>query len=555
MRIFVLYGVYLHIVIGAAADVDDFSNNLASDLGPLLSLFGDSMTKQFLSESITFLDYIIFAVAPIGILTAVVSAIRLCGSTALRAFIGRSQEGQGAVEAELCTSTSRDVCELFTRGGIQRVLGRPSILELVYFPRHGNRADVFGDAGRACPDMLLSKEYFSSEARMIDSPWKELGVSTQPDSHAALLAPNPNLSLNIGIRRPSDWIVWAVALLGIVLQCGVLALAGVGVWVLEWNLTEGGGSAARNYAPIMFIVGTTLLCAGMWGCAFLIGQTTQEIRFQRKNNSTRSHQPRLLWVQPGPQVIGDQSFDPFAYLEDKNAINVWLSSRRSLDKRFELYTYVAVLATLVGYIVQFIGIRGMKAWVSLAHLGVTVVMSILRGGLRTQRLSNDDNQLRSMPDMVAGHELDWLTYRLGSHDDKARWHVTGQHAKAVEAYQSAHEVLPQTSATAAGSHTSTSETDESILRPSPGTGATVCDPDDCIVHVRTRLANLTGLFAPRDDRRSNSMYQTWKDEHIKVRKKARQLSSVFNTSLLPKKTNETTKDIDLRILASGLNGK
>lgn len=78
-----------------AVDIDHFSNNLASDLEPLLSLLGDSMTKQFLSDSTTFLDYIIFAVAPIGIITAVVSAVRLCGSTALRAFIGRSQRGQG----------------------------------------------------------------------------------------------------------------------------------------------------------------------------------------------------------------------------------------------------------------------------------------------------------------------------------------------------------------------------------------------------------------------------------------------------------------------------
>jgi hypothetical protein len=297
MRLFVLHAVCSHIVISVGADVDDFSNNLASDLGPLLSLFGDSMTKQFLSESTTFLDYIIFAVAPIGILTALVSATRLCGSTALRAFIGRSQEGQGAVEAELCTSTSRDVCELFTWGGIQRVLGRPSILELVYFPRHGNRANTFGHTSRANPDLLLSKEYFSFVARIIDSAWKELGGSRRPDiNHAALLAPNPNLSLNIGIRRPPVWIVWAVAILGIVLQCGVLASAGVGVWILGWNLTEGGGSAARDYAPIMFIVGTVLLCVGMWGCAFLIGQTTQEIRFQRKNDSTRSHQPRLLWI-------------------------------------------------------------------------------------------------------------------------------------------------------------------------------------------------------------------------------------------------------------------
>jgi hypothetical protein len=79
------------------------------------------MTRQYLSESTTFLDYFIFAMAPIGILTAIVSAIRVCGNPSLRAFIGRSQEGNGVVEAELCTSTSRDVCELFNKGGITRV--------------------------------------------------------------------------------------------------------------------------------------------------------------------------------------------------------------------------------------------------------------------------------------------------------------------------------------------------------------------------------------------------------------------------------------------------
>ena len=121
-----------------ADDLSDFSNNLATDLGPLLILFSKAITRQYLSESMTFLDYFIFAMAPIGILTAIVSTIRVCGHSSLRAFIGRSQEGDGTVKAELCTSTSRDVCELFNRGGITRVLGRPNVLELVHVPRHSS---------------------------------------------------------------------------------------------------------------------------------------------------------------------------------------------------------------------------------------------------------------------------------------------------------------------------------------------------------------------------------------------------------------------------------
>jgi hypothetical protein len=50
----------------------------------------------------------------------------------LRAFIGRAQEGGGVAQAELCSSTSRDVCELYHNGSVARVFGRPKILEFVH---------------------------------------------------------------------------------------------------------------------------------------------------------------------------------------------------------------------------------------------------------------------------------------------------------------------------------------------------------------------------------------------------------------------------------------
>lgn len=106
----------------------------------------------------SFVDFFIFAMAPIGIITAIVSVIRVCGSTALKAFVGRAQEGEGSIEAELCTSTSRDVCELFNKGGIARVLGRPKILEIVLIPPESDREDrnmdifVFRDSLEKYPD-------------------------------------------------------------------------------------------------------------------------------------------------------------------------------------------------------------------------------------------------------------------------------------------------------------------------------------------------------------------------------------------------------------------
>jgi hypothetical protein len=69
---------------------DEFSNNLFSDLAPLLTLFGEQVTKQFLSMSMGWLDDVLLAMGPLGIMTVIVSAIRVGGVKFLKAFVGRS---------------------------------------------------------------------------------------------------------------------------------------------------------------------------------------------------------------------------------------------------------------------------------------------------------------------------------------------------------------------------------------------------------------------------------------------------------------------------------
>jgi hypothetical protein len=73
----------------ASSAADDFVNNFLSDLTPLLALFGDQATKQFLSLSIGWADNILVAMGPLGILTIVVSAIRVSNLKWLKAVIGR----------------------------------------------------------------------------------------------------------------------------------------------------------------------------------------------------------------------------------------------------------------------------------------------------------------------------------------------------------------------------------------------------------------------------------------------------------------------------------
>ncbi|KAL7781395.1 hypothetical protein V8C43DRAFT_327932 [Trichoderma afarasin] len=571
--------IYAAIIAVVRADgLSDFSNNLASDLGPLLSLFGEAVTRQYLSESTTFIDYFIFAMAPIGIIGTITAVIRVCGSSSLRAFIGRAQEGQGTTEAELCTSTSADVCELFNKGGITRVLGRPDIIELVYISDGGqaNQSQQKEQQQTASQKLQLFTRYLENRS---DECWERMKSSGSGNAvfnkigHSNSgnfldLAPKPNLSLNVGIRRQPDWAFYVIALVGFLLQAGILVFAGTAVWLLEWNLQKPNSEASRNYAPGIFIAGTVTLCLGVWSCAALIGQTTNEQYYRRSPESSDV----LYWIQPGPQVIGDQSFGSFAYSDakSKDRLMMWTSSTKDFDKNFEAVTYIAVSLVLFGYIAQFIGLRGLNAWISMTQLGITIIMSILRGILRMKRLDKNNNRLTMWQDLATGHELDWLAFDIAEQEltkksktnaqdtfvekDQSQifgkeflWFITGQHEKAIRLENvamnvSGSETLKRTRKNRKSNHNSKSDLSKSNI------SEWLVAYNDELIRNRTRLSNLTGHFGESMDAKS---YLSWKDERVKVRAKAKRLSAVISQAAMILLRNQSNKkDIHLRVKAA-----
>ena len=95
----------------------------------LLALFGERVTMQFMSQSTGWADNIILAMAPLGIITAIIGAIRVGGPTWLKTIIGRARESRAIVEAELMSSASKEVCELWNGQEIVRVMGAGPIRE------------------------------------------------------------------------------------------------------------------------------------------------------------------------------------------------------------------------------------------------------------------------------------------------------------------------------------------------------------------------------------------------------------------------------------------
>jgi hypothetical protein len=93
---------------------------------------------QFMSQSTGWADNIILAMVPLGVLTAIVGAIRVGGPSWLKAIIGRARESRAVAESELMSSTSNEVCELWNGQQIVRVMGSGPIREFIILLPEGS---------------------------------------------------------------------------------------------------------------------------------------------------------------------------------------------------------------------------------------------------------------------------------------------------------------------------------------------------------------------------------------------------------------------------------
>ncbi|RMJ22703.1 ankyrin repeat-containing protein [Aspergillus sp. HF37] len=388
-----------------ASDWDDFASNLAADLAPLITLFGNRLTKQFLSESICVLDNFIFALAPLGILTAVVSVIRVCGNPSLKAFVGRAQEGPGDAELELLPCVSETTAELFNEGGISRVFGRPRVLEVFAWEKEGDGKETSFAIGNL-RDAISDGAWCPRD----DAAFDERG-STALDI--------PNLSLNKGIKRRDPVWSYCAAVLGCLLQAAVLAYSALTVFGQPGNFKKK-DTPVPAYAFPFFVVGTVLLSTGMFFCAFIIKRSSREYYFSPTRPS------KVFWLQPGRQSVGDQVIGAFMGVsEGPNSQPTrdltYVKSLRSPKEDGkeggngkQVHLLMTVLLTMLGFLIQFVGLRGLHASVIVAQIGATLLMSVVRACLRTKRIDNKENQLREKRDLTSHNqqELDYFAFHL-----------------------------------------------------------------------------------------------------------------------------------------------
>lgn len=389
---------------------DNFSNGLFNDLAPLLALFGEQVTLQFLSHSTSWVENLIFALLPIGILTTVVSAIRVGGSRWLKAVIGRAREPEAVAELELMSSTSPDICELWNGHGIVRVAGAPSILELICRnvdsteKLDASSAEVYTlETAKQCGLYILKSgandsESASGKNHTAGQEKSRRGSTSEPSSSQSRLPPNLFLNISGGAVSARELVL--VATIGAFLQLGVLVYYGLITVPTKTRLI----SSVLPYAMPFTVVGNLGVLLGVYICAHVVEASTDEEVWESISPEKQSF--RTMWLQRG-QIVGDQVFRSFAIYDTLNQQVIRTSRKTPHLKRLEIWTFVGSALTVISFIFQFIGLRAMHWSASVAQLLATIIMTVLRVVIRRNLSLVPKTQ-----EFPTGYELDVMAKNI-----------------------------------------------------------------------------------------------------------------------------------------------
>ncbi|RTE74643.1 hypothetical protein BHE90_010906 [Fusarium euwallaceae] len=444
---------------------------------------------QFISQALGWEDCVILAMAPLGIITILVSAIRAGGPAWLKTVIGRARENTSAAEMQLMSSTSEEVCELNNGKTIVRCQGSTPVWEFIYLiptirqQEPNKRLEIKvvtleeactkeknllhksgGDEPQdnAHEDDAPQDEALQNEAPQGDAPSPQDPPPTSSDNMAGIFrkvfgsppAPStrddsgergikpetvskdppgkrdvkletvsehdpseaiyvirsmgpgaPNIVLNLQNNSGNRRELRAFALVGVILQSCVLVFFGIITYhPTIRNSFRKDDKRVDDYALPLAIGGTLLLVLGLLGCAIVVEKSTQETRYERN----KKYEMRIVWIQQ-KQTVGDQAFNPYATFPDAPRDGVTMSRRRNDSKtqRLKKWTTLGICAGLAGFIIQFIGLRGMNSAATLAQLGIVGIMTAIRAWVRRGLAIHPRKE-----ELASGFELDALAWAL-----------------------------------------------------------------------------------------------------------------------------------------------
>jgi len=320
--------------------------------------------------------------APLGVLTIMVGAIRVAGPSFLRNLIGKAREPTGVAESEFLSSTSEDVCEIWDKRGVVRQVGSAKIRQVIFDDTPGSQdvwsmwdAEFNGTASADGP--YITRENKDDNATTDE---EDLELKRKWDGFP------PNLTLNAHAQIDGRFEIMLYAIIGVILQLGVLVFQGLVTYQWRWETSE---NLIADYAFPLASAGLVMVCTGVVICARIIEALTKEVRWIPAERTKREKKHfQVLWIQQADQRVPDG----YAIYRDEHNTRdptlmrpIWGSYRLEtlrLSVKNKLLVTVGTSLCFVGFPLQLIGLRGLHYSATMAQLTATVIMTILRSVAR-----------------------------------------------------------------------------------------------------------------------------------------------------------------------------
>lgn len=313
------------------------------------------------------------------------------------------------------SSTSNDVCELWSGSEVVRAIGQPQELkQLIILKDKLGRNEVGFDENIRILDL---KQAYATGVLVPDSPIDDKELSQ-------LMIQAPNITLNVKNSTSSRNELRSWAILGALVQMGAVAF--IGITVYHWKWKKGGNDIAVYGYPC-FLVGTLCLIVGTVLCSHVIEGSTREREFRPPNPSDTTIQ-HIICLQKSC-TVSEQHFQSYAIFNGHEDLLIRTSRRESkryfgkegtvsfpsLGKSLTFVSLLAAVSTFIsitGFIAQFVGLRALHWSATVTQLGVTLAMTFVRAWVRRGLAAGP--VYRSIKEK---HETAWLALFVSQGDE------------------------------------------------------------------------------------------------------------------------------------------
>ncbi|KAL2859420.1 hypothetical protein BJX68DRAFT_252352 [Aspergillus pseudodeflectus] len=360
----------------SSAIADSTTKNFISGVTVLISLFGRDATNRFLSQSVSIFDWLIFALAPLGVPTAIIAVIRTSQMQFLKRMVGLAEDKVSDVEKDLLSSTSDEVSEIWDGEKVVRVIHPSTVSELFFTGLNANGMEepygIYSSQDAKCRDGVLETKHEWT----VDHANTELQLwDKHPESQSTIDSTDdkvypPNMMLNLGPynRLPS---LWTTTILGIFLEAVVLIVASL----TTFYPTLAQCFKSRDWPFYVFAIGGALLFIGLVACAAGIDGATRDVIWK-----PRCPNVTVMWLQRGSDADGNTS-----YVITKRIKTDFITSHRPYGVQPHVkFSPLIISLITIGFLMQAIGLSTMHWPPQVIQFIATIVMFVCRSYLRGQ---------------------------------------------------------------------------------------------------------------------------------------------------------------------------